>query len=146
MISTYLIRIKVLIIVADMKQFLKYSAVGIVGTLVDVGSLYVFVDFAGLPVVRASILSFALAVLNNYIFNRFWTFKHHNSFGWHKRFLKFVALSVVGLWLNSFAMYFFVHSVGIWYVYAKILASVVVFLWNYIGNRYWTFRPEKKIW
>lgn len=146
MIATYLIRSKASIIVAYMKQFLKYSAVGIVGTLVDVGSLYVFVDFGGLPVVRASILSFALAVLNNYILNRFWTFRHNISIGGHKRFMKFVMLSLIGLWLNSLFMYFFVHSIDIWYVYAKILASVLVFLWNYIGNRYWTFRPEKKVW
>lgn len=133
------------IIVLYMKRFIKYAAVGVFGVFIDICFLYLFVDVFGIPVVRASMISFAIASIINYYLNKFWTFDFPRTIS-KKRFLRFVMIAIIGLWINSFVMYFWVHEIGIWYMYAKILASCTVFFWNYLGNRFWTFRPDKKIW
>ena len=67
--------------------FIKYATVGVTGTALDVGSLYVFVDLLHIPVLVAAALSFILAVVNNFVLNKIWTFRN-NSRNFRKQFIK----------------------------------------------------------
>jgi dolichyl-phosphate beta-glucosyltransferase len=128
----------------DLKEFavfIKYAAVGITGTALDVGSLYVFVDLLRIPVLVAAAISFTLAVVNNFILNKFWTFRS-SSRSVRKQFIKFFAVSVVGLALTELCMAVFVFLLGIWYIAAKLMTSVIVLTWNFLANKNWTFRDR----
>jgi dolichyl-phosphate beta-glucosyltransferase len=118
--------------------FVKYSAVGMTGTALDVGSLYVFVDLLHIPVLLAAAMSFTLAVVNNFILNKFWTFRNATR-NVRKQFIKFVIVSVVGLVLTEICMALFVFLLGIWYIASKLVTSVVVLTWNFLANKNWTF-------
>lgn len=118
--------------------FIKYSAVGIIGTALDVGALYVFVDLLDIPVLVAAAMSFVLAVVNNFILNKFWTFRN-DSRNFRKQFIKFFLVSVVGLVLTEICMALFVYLLGIWYIAAKLMTSVIVLTWNFLANKNWTF-------
>ena len=61
--------------VKKFKPFLKYCVVGVLGTLLDLAALFVFVEYVGIAVIPATTLSFLLAVTNNFILNKTWTFK-----------------------------------------------------------------------
>jgi dolichyl-phosphate beta-glucosyltransferase len=121
------------------KQFLKYCLVGISGTLIDLASLYVFVEYLNIPVIPASVLSFLLAVINNFIWNKAWTFRSKSK-NYRKLFIKFLIVSTVGLLLTVSFMYLFVELLAIWYMLAKIITSGVVLSWNFLGNKLWTFK------
>ena len=95
--------------------FLKYCVVGVLGTSIDVGVLWLLVHFGGLPVLVATTLSFTVSVLNNFFLNKFWTFSHPSQ-NYRRLFIKFAIVSLGGLGLTNFLMWLLVHSIGIWYI------------------------------
>jgi dolichyl-phosphate beta-glucosyltransferase len=121
--------------------FIKYALVGITGTALDVGSLYVFVDLLHIPVLAGAALSFIIAVINNFILNKIWTFQN-NSRNVRKQFIKFFLVSVVGLVLTEICMAAFVYLLGIWYIVSKLITSVIVLTWNFLANKNWTFTEK----
>lgn len=125
------------------KPLIKYATVGIIGTAIDIGSLYLFVEYAGIPVIPASVLSFLLAVVNNFVLNKAWTFQNKSK-NYRKLFIKFLIVSIVGLLLTVFCMYLFVNIAHIWYIFAKALTSLIVLSWNFLGNKFWTFNIHQR--
>lgn len=128
------------------KQFLpffKYCVVGTSGTFVDFASLYIMVEYFGVNVYVGATLAFLLAVVNNFTFNKIWTFKNKAK-TYRKLFIKFLIVSCVGLLITLSFMFFFVNLLGIWYMLAKILTAPFVLTWNFLGNKYWTFKNELK--
>jgi dolichyl-phosphate beta-glucosyltransferase len=121
--------------------FIKYAAVGATGTALDVGSLYVFVDLLHIPVLVAAALSFILAVVNNFILNKIWTFRN-DSRNFRKQFIKFLIVSVVGLVLTEICMAVFVYLLDIWYIVSKLITSAIVLTWNFLANKNWTFAEK----
>ena len=121
------------------KPFIKYAVVGVLGTAIDIGSLFVLVDLFYFPIIPAATISFLLATINNFILNKIWTFRHP-SMNYRKLYIKFLIVSLVGLTLTLLSMNFFVFVLGIWYILAKALTSVIVLVWNFLANKFWTFK------
>ena len=128
-------------LVNQFKQFFKYCVVGISGTFIDLALLYSFVEFAHLNVFIATTLSFLVAVINNYTWNKVWTFKDRST-KYSKQFLQFFLVSCTGLALTLSFMYIFINIIGIWYMIAKALTSLLVLTWNFLANKYWTFSTK----
>lgn len=125
------------------KPFIKYAFVGVLGTAVDIGSLYILVEYAHIAIIPASVLSFLLAVINNFILNKIWTFQNKSK-NYRKLFIKFLIVSIIGLLLTILCMQLFVYVANIWYIFAKALTSLIVLSWNFLGNKFWTFNIKKK--
>lgn len=123
--------------------FLKYCVVGVVGTAIDVAVLWLLVHFGGLPVLVATSISFTVSVINNFFLNKFWTFKNPSS-NYRKLFIKFIIVSVGGLLLTNLCMGILVHAIGVWYIWAKLVTSCFVLVWNFLANKYWTFRHSRR--
>jgi dolichyl-phosphate beta-glucosyltransferase len=121
--------------------FIKYTVVGCLGTAIDLLSLYLFVDLLLMPLLVAAAISFLLAVINNFIMNKYWTFQNKNS-NIRKQFIKFLLVSIIGLFLTEICMAFFVYSLKIWYIAAKLITSGLVLTWNFLSNKYWTFKDR----
>jgi len=119
-------------------QFIKFTIVGTVNTLIDLTALYCFVEYLHINVILASILSFLIAATNSFFFNKTWTFKN-SSLNYRNQVLKFIIVSGIGLTLNTIFMYMFVQLIGLWYMFSKVLTSGIVLIWNFIGNKFWTF-------
>lgn len=125
--------------------FLKYCVVGATGTFIDLASLYVFVEYYSIPILGATVLSFLLAVTNNFILNKIWTFKSKSK-NYRKLYIKFLMVSLIGLGLTVTSMYVMVNLIGVWYMFAKALTSLMVLVWNFLANKLWTFRlAERKL-
>jgi dolichol-phosphate mannosyltransferase len=121
------------------KQFIKFAIVGTIGTVVDFSILIFLKEFLGFNLYVANGISFSCAVLNNYTWNSLWTFgdqaKHHAQ-----QLAQFAVVSIIGLALSQGFLYAFHDILGLWYIMAKGLAIVCVLFWNFLANRYWTFR------
>lgn len=124
-------------------QFFKYCMVGGTGTFLDLFSLYIFVEYFYLNVLIASTFSFLIAVTNNFIFNKIWTFKNKSK-NFRKLYIKFLIISTVGLGLTLFCMFVFVNILHIWYMLAKAMTSLIVLTWNFLGNKLWTFKLKNQ--
>ena len=121
--------------------FFKYALVGFLGTAIDLGSLYLFIDRLHIHLLVATALSFLLAVINNFTLNKFWTFQNKHS-NIRKQFIKFLIVSTIGLILTEMCMAFFVYGLKIWYMSSKLFTSGLVLMWNFLANKYWTFKDR----
>lgn len=121
-----------------LKPFIKYSFVGITGTMIDISVFYFFNKILSFELYLSGTIAFLLAVINNFTLNRIWTFKN-TSKNTRKLFIKFVIVSCIGLILTLLSLYFLVKIFKIDSVYAKIMTSGIVVIWNFLGNKYWTF-------
>jgi putative flippase GtrA len=127
--------------------FLRYVVVGLSGTAIDLVSLYFMTEWSGIdPRVdpRFSLLvtiAFLLAVVNNYVLNRAWTFqsKDRNVTG---EFGRFLVVALGGFLLTQMLMGLFVGFLGLWYMLSKALTSGLVLIWNFALNKLWTFRSQ----
>jgi putative flippase GtrA len=123
------------------KQFVKFCLVGTLNTGVDFGiylALTRLTSFWSWHVVAASAVSFSVAVLSSFVLNTFWTFRCGGS-GWHRRVLPFFAVAIGGLLVNTLTVWFVV-TLGVWDVLAKVVATAFTLAWNFTMQRRWTFK------
>lgn len=122
-----------------LRQFVKFSLVGVSNTAVDF-LLYAFLTrVVGLHYLAANVLSFGTAATWSYLANRTWTFRDRAS-RIRTQYPKFVAVSVGGLLLTTLSLYVLVHVLGVFDLFAKVLTIGLTLFWNFLLNRYWTFR------
>lgn len=128
------------------KQFVKFAIVGGAGTIVNLfvlkATLTAWGAFAAdtpfLVEVLASALAFLFAVVNNYLFNRWWTFRSTGPA--HLEFGKFLTVSLAGLGLNTLVFSLFRGQVGLPVLLSQLIAIGCVLPFNFIMNKYWSFR------
>jgi hypothetical protein len=59
-------------------------------------------------------------------------------------FTAFSLLSLVGLAITWGTMWLLYDNLGIFYLFAKGVALLFAFCWNFLSRRYWLFRPPKE--
>jgi putative flippase GtrA len=124
--------------------------VGVVGTAVDFGLLVALRELLGFPTLPANCLSYAAGVVNSFVLNRLWTYPDSRQKVPLVQLAQFAAVSMGGLILNSgivAGMELLLRSVdGLQehgYLIAKVVATAVTLIWNFLANRVWTFNDVK---
>ena len=142
-------------------RFIKFAIVGTIGAVVDFGFFNLLFSLLGLALEVAQAISFTLAVINNFVWNRFWTYPDSRSKSVTWQIIQFFIINVVGLgirtlilispmtsWLvQGAAMFtpanFFLTPKVIGNNLGLAVAIVVVMLWNFFVNRFWTYNDVK---
>jgi len=132
----------------ELQRFTRFLTVGAVGTLLDFG-LLTLLKSLGLPTLVANSASFTAGVINNFTWNRLWTFVDAKQASWRRQLAQFILVSLVGLALNNAILLVLETPLGALlgqpdygYLPAKVIATGVVVFWNYFANRYWTFNTS----
>src|SRR5436190_8015419 len=118
-------------------QFFFYLIVGGLSFFVDIGA-FVAMRAIEVPVIAASISSFILATAGNYLLSILLGFER-GRFRRHMEMLRFLAVVLVGLGLNTLLVWFFVYPLSMHPTVAKIVAVPIVLVWNYLGRRLLVF-------
>ena len=144
-------------------RFLKFSVVGMLGTVIDFGGLNLLILTFGFSKILANTCSFTVAVINSFIWNRLWTFHEARDRPIGPLLVQFFLVSVGGLLLNqaiflsldawvlgeagALAAPMATLALGIGlahyklaYNLSKAIATIIVLFWNFGANRLWTFR------
>ncbi len=127
-------------------RFLKFATVGAIGMVVDLTVLNVMHKLFGLPLLVANAISFTVAVISNFTWNRFWTFPESRERPIGSQLGQFALVNVAGLIINTLVLWlaFKVTQQIVpdpWdYNLAKVFAIGVVLFWNYFVNRAWTYK------
>jgi len=113
--------------------------VGGLNTAID---FFVFslLSYLGLYYIVAQWISYGCGVLNSYLLNRTWTFQQQGKRGKYE-FLKFTSLNVFTLIVTSFLLTLFHYKFSLPLPYSKVLVTIVSVGLNYIGTRFWVFKP-----
>jgi len=141
-------------------KFFRFAIVGTLGSVVDFGVFNLLATLLKVPAIGASVVSFSLAVVNNFIWNRYWTYPETRSVPLIKQLTQFAIVSVAGLMIRTplFALIEkpLIKLASQWipqvltptivgHNIALAFVILVVLLWNYFVNRKWTFRQPVSV-
>ena len=115
-------------------EIVRFCIVGGLSFLVDYGLLYVCTEYGGINYLYSSALSFTVSVVVNYWLCVRYVFIDVGQ-QTPRQAVVFIGSSVAGLGINQLCMWGFVELVGIHYMLAKIFATAIVTLWNYVMKR-----------
>jgi putative flippase GtrA len=119
-------------------QLAKFSVVGVTGYVVNLVVYTALLRGAGFHYALAATCSFAVAVTNNYTWNRLWTFHDQRGhLGWQG--LRFLVVALIAYGANLVLLAALV-TLGVDEVLAQAIAVVLVTPLNFIGNKLWSFR------
>ena len=117
-------------------QLMKFGVVGIIATVIDFVVLTILIEAFSVHYLTSAAIGFIIATLFNYIASMRYVFS--SRFGRHekrKELIIFILLSLVGLGLNQFFMWLFVEFFSIFYIFSKVLATVLVMAWNFVSRK-----------
>lgn len=131
-----------------MKEIIRFAVSGGVCFLIEFALLVLLRDTCGLDTLAATPIAFTVSVIVNYLFCVKWVFPDAGKQG-NKAWIAFFVSSVMGLFLNEGLMWLFrvlfgedavvftVFSFTVtMYMVNKVLATLIVMVWNYITKRY----------
>jgi len=111
--------------------------VGASGYIVNLVVFSILVHGVEAHYLLAATGAFVVAWFNNFVLNKFWTFRQH-GLSWVKQGLRYLAVSLVALGLNL-ALLFVLVQIGLAEVPAQAIAIVAVTPVNFLMNRRWSF-------
>jgi putative flippase GtrA len=123
------------------RSFWRYAVVGLLGAVSHLSVLGILVERCGVDPIVGSIAGFLVALGLSYWLNALWTFDASPQ-PHRQAIVRYTCVSVMGLCLNTFIMFCFVHLFGQWYVLGQAIAAIVVPFHNFLLNYYWTFKQN----
>ncbi len=126
---------------ANWVQLFHFAVVGGSGYVVNLIVFSLLTELTGLNHLLAAVGAFVVAVTNNFLLNRHWTFRRQGSAESHAGFqaARFFTVSLVGLGVNLAVLELLVSSAGLPELPSQAIAVAVAMPVNFIGNKLWTF-------
>jgi putative flippase GtrA len=126
---------------ANWLQLVRFGIVGGIGFVVNVGVYALFVHPIGVDYRVAAVAAWLVAVANNFVLNRHWTFDARDGLV-HFQAMRFLAVSLVAFGFSLLLLTLFVEAAGLPKVAAQALAVAASTPLNFLGNKLWSFRSE----
>lgn len=133
-------------------QLSKFGLVGVGNTVIDTG-IFSFLIFLsgitdGLFITAFRTVSVFAAIVNSYLWNKYWSFQKKEDDEVSKEFTHFVIISLIGMVINVGITSFLVNFVGpqagfnptAWATLAGIIPVPVVLIWNFVGYKLFVFK------
>ena len=167
-VRTHLSQLRTMLAREEVQQFLRFLVVGATNFAINMIAYNVLYHSVHLPLVAALTLAFLISGVNGFLWSKYWTFKNQGSprAAATMQYVKFMIVAVIGYVLNTsitvslIAAYFTTRTgdAHFWQLLADafhgnkapapflvangalVCASAVVVIWNFLANRYWTFR------
>lgn len=139
----------------ERSRFLKFAAVGAIGSLVDFGVMNLLTRLFSMRLVYAGTISFICAVINNFTGNRYWTYPESRSRHILQQLGMFFVVNAIGIAIRIPILHFveppleglFAGMNALSFISPEVaaknatlaIAIGIVMLWNFFVNRYWTY-------
>jgi putative flippase GtrA len=123
---------------ANWFQLVRFSMVGAIGYVINLAVYSTLVVVADLHYVPAAAFAFCVAVTNNFVLNRHWTFQATARRATFQA-PRFLAVSLLALAFNLIVLELLVGVVGIDKIVGQAAAILAATPLNFIGNKLWSF-------
>ncbi len=123
---------------ANWLQLAKFCAIGASGYVINLSVFSFLFAVGGWHYVPAAVGSFAVAVTNNYTWNRLWTFRRERGHVAYQG-LRFAVVSLAALGANVSILVLLI-ALGAPEIPAQATAIILVTPLNFLGNKLWSFR------
>lgn len=119
-------------------QLVKFCLVGGSGFLVNLSVFALATKVAGLHHLESAAVAYVVAVTNNFLWNRHWTFRAR---GGHAGFqaARFFAVSTTAALVAAGILELLVSVMGVPEVPAQAISIVMATPLNFVGNKMWSF-------
>jgi dolichol-phosphate mannosyltransferase len=120
-------------------QLVRFGAVGASGYLVNLVAFAACVHPLSIDYKIASVIAFLVAVINNFWWNRHWTFgaKQQQAM---KQAIRFFAVSLVAFGFSYVILVSLVDGAGLDKVLAQAIAVVTAMPLSFVGQKLWSFK------
>ncbi|HEY5318369.1 MAG TPA: GtrA family protein [Solirubrobacteraceae bacterium] len=120
-------------------QLIRFAAVGATGYAVNLGVFTVCLHVLGIDYRMASVIAFLVSVINNFWWNRHWTFdaRHDHALSQGARFF---AVSLVAFGFQYAVLVTLVGDAGLSKVLAQAIAIACATPLSFVGQKLWSFR------
>ena len=141
---------------AMISQFARVGAVGLVGLVIDVSLFNVLratvlnPDHVNEGALWATLASTSVAIVFNWLGNRYWTFRRERRSHWLREGVEFTLVSVGGLLIALGCVWFSEHVLGLHSWLSDNVAKNVVGLalgtvFRFTFYRLWVFKPSREV-
>ena len=120
------------------RQFLLYMVVGTGATIVEWLFFYGLNQLLSVNYLGATTAAFIFSTFANWILGRLILF--HKNHGGLQELAKIYFISVIGLVMNLFIMWFTVGCLNMNEMASKIMATGIVFIWNFIVRKFFIYK------
>ena len=120
-------------------QLVRFGLVGGVGFAVNLAVYALFVHPFGVYYLVASVAAWFVAVMNNFVLNRHWTFDAREGRA-RSQAIRFLLVSAAAEAVSLIILTSLVEGAGLEKVAAQALAVAASMPLNFIGNKLWTFK------
>ncbi len=121
---------------AFVMQSLQYFWVALVGLFVDFGTLVLLTEVFAVNYLVAAVCGFLAGLVINFILSERFVFSDPKLRSRWLRFGLFGVIGLVGLGILAVLMWAQVDLLGWHYIVAKVLATVIVYAWNFLARRW----------
>jgi dolichol-phosphate mannosyltransferase len=122
---------------ANWLELVRFGLVGGSGYVVNLAVFTLLVHGAQTGHRLAALGAFLVAVANNFLWNRRWTFRGHTEQA-HRQAVRFLTVSV-GAFLTGLAVLEVLVASGLAEVPSQAIAIVAATPLSFLGNKLWTF-------
>ena len=124
-------------------QVAKFGIVGVLNTAMDFGIFNVLIGLTkvagGSGIVILNIVSFSIAIINSYFWNKAWVFSGNKK----GNFITFAVVTLIGLAINTGTVFAITTYIGPlngisdaqWANIAKVFATGLSMVWNFLGYK-----------
>ena len=126
---------------ANWLQLVRFGVVGGIGFAVNLAVYAFCVRALGIDYHVAAVAAWVVAVLNNFMLNRHWTFDAGDGRAGFQA-VRFVVVSLVAFGFSLILLTLLVEAAGVPKVPAQALAVAASMPLNFLGNKLWSFRAE----
>jgi len=129
---------------ANWLQLVRFGIVGGSGFVVNIAVYALCVHAVGVDYRVSSVVAWLIAVLNNFVLNRHWTFDAAAGSA-RLQGVRFFIVSLVAEGFSLLLLTLLVEDVGLEKVVAQALAVAAVMPLNFLGNKLWSFRAQAEV-
>lgn len=124
-------------------ELFRYGVAGVLTFATDFSVLYVLTEFVGMHYLVSNVFGYFCGLVVAYILNANWVFTEHRFENRWVEFGIFSGIVLAGLAISEAVMAAWVESADGNYIYAKLIATFFVALFNFVVRKFWLFTPAQ---
>ena len=124
-------------------QFFRNALVGSFAFVLELGLMYLLTECAHVYYLWSSVFSSLCAGGINYLLSTIWVFNQSKVKNKPLEFILFTAIGALGLLLNVFFLWILTDCIGLYYMFSKVIAMILVFTLIFFIRKYVLFTTKK---
>ena len=122
------------------QDFARFLVVGLFGFVANLALLTLLYKMLHLPIFMAQLVSAEVSMLASFFFHNFWTYQDRSNKTISQLLVQFHLSSWAGMLLNTAIVSVMVSWAHQNYVFALVVASLLVMFWNYFWTKFYIWR------